>query len=334
MSELTEAQKRDQMELTMSLKRLHIPNVTFGFIVRRISGQGRGVFATMAIPRGACLMAEEALFSVDDVQEPYSRYNKVTIKRGASDNPQFQDLVCTANPPTDESRFETNNFEMGEDRDGGKTYGIFFQASRFNHSCVPNAYFAWNAELDNGQGRLTIYAIRDIRASEEILINYRIKDCYKLKDARQAKLNDKYGFVCNCQACRRQPGHQLGVKSDERRGRMQALQTKIDRNRDLNTPSERQVKRENINKLIDNLKQEGLIYPKLADALDELGKLAHKELRVARTQSAMSVTAYISDCHNSALQIAREKLDLDVRCNGSKSPVVMEALEFIRNLDH
>ena len=48
----------------------------------------------------------------------------------------------------------------------------------------------------------------------------------------------------------------------------------------------------------------------------------------------MSVTAYISDCHNSALQIAREKLDLDVRCNGSKSPVVMEALEFIRNLDH
>ena len=333
MSQLTEAEKHDQMELNMSLQRLHIPNVTFRSIVRRTPGKGRGVFATMAIPRGAFLMAEEVLFSVDDVQEPLSRYNKVTIKRGASEFPQFQDLVCTANPPSDESRFETNNFEMGIDRNGGKTYGIFFQASRFNHSCIPNAYFAWNPELDNGQGRLTIYAIQDIHASEEILINYRTKDCYKLKDARQAELNNHYGFVCDCPACRRQPGQQFGAKSDERRRRMQTLQAKIDRNWDLDTPSGREAKREIINKLIENLKQEGFIYPQLADALDELGKLA-KELSVARAPNAMCAAAYATDCRNSALQIAREKLDLDVRCTGFNSPVFMEALKFIRDLDH
>ena len=51
---------------------------------------------------------------------------------------------------------------------------------------------------------------------------------------------------------------------------MQTLQTEIDRNWDPNTPSKREAKCDNINKLIDNLKQEGLIYPQLADALDEL----------------------------------------------------------------
>ena len=334
MSQLTEAEKRDEMELNMSLERLRIPNVTFGFIVRQILGKGRGVFATMAIPRGACLVAEEVLFSVDDVQEPLSRYNRVTIKRGASDFPHFQTLVSKADPPSDESRFETNNFQMGKDRRGGQTCGIFFQASRFNHSCVPNAYFAWNPELNNGQGQLTVYAIQDIYPSQEILINYRTEDCYKLKDARQAELNNHYGFICDCPACLRQPGHQFGAKSDERRGRMQTLQTKIERNWDLDTPSKRVAMRENINKLIDNLKQEGLIYPQLADALGELGNLAKKELSVARAPGAMSAATYATDCHKSALHIAREKLDLDVRCNGSKSPVVVEALKFIRNLDH
>ena len=334
MSQLSEAEKRDEMELNMSLERLRIPNVTFGSIVRQIPGKGRGVFATMAIPRGACLMAEEVLFSVDDVQEPLSRYNRVTIKRGASDFPQFQTLVSKADPPSDESRFETNNFQMGKDRRGGQTCGIFFQASRFNHSCVPNAYFAWNPELNNGQGQLTIYAIQDIYPYEEILVNYRTEDCYKLKDARQIELDNHYGFICNCPACQRQSGQQFGAKSDERRGRMQTLQTKIDHNWNLDTPSKRVAMRENINKLIDNLKQEGLIYPQLADALGELGNLAKKELSVARAPGAMSAATYATDCHKSALRIAREKLDLDVRCNGSKSPVVMEALEFIRNLDH
>ena len=45
----------------------------------------------------------------------------------------------------------------------------------------------------------------------------------------------------------------------------------------------------------------------------------------------MSAAAYLSDFRESALQIAREKLDLDVRHNGSKFPVVRNALEFIRD---
>ena len=162
MSQLTAAESRDQMELKMSLQRLHIPNVTFGTTTTQIQGKGLGVIATMQIPRGALLLAEEALFSVSNVLEPLSRSNQRSIRAQAPQFPQFQTLVSKADPPNDETRFETNDFDMGTDWKGGKTRGIFLQASRFNHSCVPNAYFVWNPELNNGQGLLTIYAIHDI----------------------------------------------------------------------------------------------------------------------------------------------------------------------------
>ncbi|KAK0515283.1 hypothetical protein JMJ35_002662 [Cladonia borealis] len=318
----------------MSLQRLHIPNVTFGTTTTQIPRKGLDLIATMHISRGALLLAETALFSVSNVLEPFSRSNQRSISAQAPQFPQFQTLVSKADPPTDESRFETNNFDMGTDWNGGKTRGIFFQASRFNHSCVPNAYFVWNPELNKGQGLLTIYAIQDIDPYHEILVNYRIDDWYKLKDACQAGLNDAYGFLCDCVACQRQPGHQFGAKSDARRQRMQALKTQIDdRNWNLNTPRGREAKRQNINKLIDNIRQEGLICPALAEALDELGKLAKDELGVAKAANAMSAAAYVRDCREIALQIAREKLDLDVCCNGSQSPVVMAALEFIWDLD-
>ena len=334
MSQMTGAEIRDQMELNMSLERLHIPNVTFGTTTTQIHGKGLGVIATTHIPRGALLLAETALFCVSNCSKTLSRPNQRSIKAQAPQFPQFQALFSRADPATDESRFETNNFDMGKDRNGRKTRGIFVQASRFNHSCVPNACFAWNPELNNGQGQLTIYANQDIYPGDEILINYRTKDWAKPKYARQAKLQKHYGFDCDCPACQRQPGHQFCAKSDGRRRRMQSLTTQIDQdNWNLNTPSGREAKRQNINKLIDNIRQEGLIYPALADALDNLGKLAEEELSFAKDPNAMSASAYARDCHEIALQIAREKLDLDVRCNGSQSPVVMAALKCIRDLD-
>ena len=316
----------------MSLERLHIPNVASNFTIKQIPGKGRGIFAALAIPRGACLMAEAPLFYIDNVQEPLSRYNKRTLNRAISDHPQFRELFSTVKPPTDESRFDTNSFEMGE-FNGGKRCGIFFQASRFNHSCVPNAYFTWNPMLNNGQGLLTIYAIHDIDPDNEILVNYHIDDCYELKDARQAKLFDKYRFVCDCAACKRQPGHEFGAMSDERRERMQTLKTQMSsRNWNLNMPRGRGAKRQIIHKLIDNIRQEGLVCPVLAEALDELGWLAKDELGFAKAADSMSAAAYVRDCREIAFQIARAKLDLDVCCNGPISPVVMDALVFIRDL--
>ena len=336
MSGLTEAEEqRDLWELERSLERLCIPNISVGFKREQIPGKGDGIVATTNIQRGTPLTAETAIFSVDDVRDTLSPDNERAIRRHAraASNWQFRELVCTSDPPSDYSRFDTNNFKMGEDERGKRRCGIFIEASRFNHSCIPNAYFAWNPALNNSQGQLTIYAIQDIHAGERILISYRPKYCYKLRDACQAKLNKHYGFTCGCPACLRHPGHPFGAMSDGRRGRIRDLQIQIRDSRDLSTPDQREAKRDNINKLMDNLSQEGIVYPQLAEALDELGKLAYHELSVARGQRDMSAAAYESYCYNSALHIARDKLDLDACCTSSQSPVVMEALEFIRGLD-
>ena len=114
---------------------------------------------------------------------------------------------------------------------------------------------------------------------------------------------------------------------------MRTLEARIASSTNLNTPRARGAKREKINKLIHNLKQEGIIYPQLADALGKLEEITHKELSLARDQPNKSAAAYESFCYNSALQIARDKLDLDVCCTGFRSPAVMESLEFIRGLD-
>ena len=50
----------------------------------------------------------------------------------------------------------TNAIEMGK---GAAVYEI---TSRFNHSCVPNAFFTWNGRIQ----KETVHAIKDIAEGE------------------------------------------------------------------------------------------------------------------------------------------------------------------------
>lgn len=86
------------------------------------------------------------------------------------------------------SIFQTNCMEMG---DGA---AVFLHASRFNHSCVPNACFTWNVAI----GKETIHTMRDIEAGAEVTVSY--VDSEHDKRLRAWELRH-YGFVCGCEAC-------------------------------------------------------------------------------------------------------------------------------------
>ncbi|OAA38951.1 TPR domain protein [Beauveria brongniartii RCEF 3172] len=73
--------------------------------------------------------------------------------------------------------------------------GLFALFSRINHSCVPNAYWAFNAAIE----RLTVHAIRHIRVGEQITISY-IKDPIAPKQVRTFMLAP-WKFSCSCAAC-------------------------------------------------------------------------------------------------------------------------------------
>ncbi|KAF6825592.1 hypothetical protein CPLU01_10170 [Colletotrichum plurivorum] len=86
----------------------------------------------------------------------------------------------------------TNGLPLGADTSEG---GIFLEASRINHSCKHNAQNTWNSEL----GQITIHAIREIEAGEEITISYLAVSATYV--AAQAQLRSVFGFTCTCERC-------------------------------------------------------------------------------------------------------------------------------------
>ena len=174
--EMTPTSSQRHIEVEAALSRLDLPDRKFetDYRPQPVTGKGVGCVTTQAIPRGACLLSEQALFAV-----PKGRYREgyktQAINIGlkpltTSERKPFHDLHC---PPNAESRlqgiFEANNFEVD------KKLAIFPRASRFNHSCVPNAHFSWSRSL----GLLSVYATKDIGAGKEITVNYRLNYAFK-----------------------------------------------------------------------------------------------------------------------------------------------------------
>ena len=274
----------------------------------QIAGKGLGIQASIDIPRGTPLLTEEALFS----------------KRGNGAVPQlwaqhaaFVALFCPVapgSPTTPEKRFDANNFEMD-----GTEKGIFLKASRFNHSCRPNAFFTWNPR----SRRITINAILDIRTDDEICLNYIPNSFAKSRSERHRKLRH-YDFTCQCPACL--PDSEFGSASVERRKKMKALDANLNRNETVS--KQRFLDIDHFEFL---LKQEGLVYPQLADAYHSRASWYRVEMNSPTTAGATNLE-YRRFCRDSALQAARNQLDLDITANGHDSPVVDRTVEFIREI--
>ncbi len=96
----------------------------------------------------------------------------------------------------------------------GCTRAVFPTVARINHSCVPNAQGNFNAILEGGS--FTIHALRDIEGGDELTISY-LHDELALRQERQIKLKDLYGFRCECEIC---CAGQRGQRSQERRERL------------------------------------------------------------------------------------------------------------------
>ena len=246
-------------ELRLSLHRLNLlPNYANITLFERFdSFGGVGLKALRDIPFGTPIISEPALFS-----KPKGRDVTQTQARIRS----FQELFCPFPSDTANERFEANSFAMDKDRQDRRWHGIFIEASRFNHSCVPNAYFSWNS---NSQ-RLTVHAIEDIPEGGEIFVNYRAKDYDKTRDKRQEALSATYNFVCTCSACDQRPTPlNFGSKSEERRRQIHELQDFIDDKRNSRQTQVRRRVLDSIQASIELLDQVGLIYPQLADMYSE-----------------------------------------------------------------
>lgn len=197
--------------------------MTSYYETRESSNKGLGAFATKDIPRGTRLTWEEPLLVAKAgpngeslTQNTFKAYQAMSPSKGEAYDqlyyaPRLYDIYIT----------EVQKSTKGLSKDmmecvarvaatrASNSYGdgVYEFASRFNHSCTPNCN-----QSDTGDGRMAIYAVRDVKVGEELTASY--ADIDQPREARQRHL-DHYGFVCDCSAC--DLATVEGRLSDERR---------------------------------------------------------------------------------------------------------------------
>ncbi|OAL57290.1 hypothetical protein IQ07DRAFT_582499 [Pyrenochaeta sp. DS3sAY3a] len=260
-------------------------------------GEGLGCFSTASIPAGTLILTETPLFHV---REPRTNSSVITAFSCLTSSQQEQYLTLHAlDSKTRGVALIVDIFNANAWQTGSCT-SILPLAARFNHSCIPNASFAWNSRLS----QITVHAIVAIPANTQINLSYELP--YQTISSRREKLS-AYGFVCSCIAC------ECGaVASDIRRARMVVLDARIRVGR-------KQIWRSGVPKaaleLVKLLKEEGLVG-------EALGLAYHEAAAGWKRHGRLDL----------AVRYALKELDICVMCYGMNSPYVDTTTVFLREL--
>jgi hypothetical protein len=163
------------------------------------SGQlGVGAFSTRTLYRGDLILVEKPLYTVPEDATP----PEVMLAVGRLTEEERATLAELYNAFTDghltnmpfAGIHQTNAFASGKDESI-----LCLQASRFNHSCSPNARYSWHTQSET----FRIYALREIAVGEEILVSYiSSRNVYGSdRNERRERLKSKFNFLCACAAC-------------------------------------------------------------------------------------------------------------------------------------
>ena len=169
---------------------------------------GKGAFASRDIRRGDLILSEKRIFDIPTnlpqpriqmyIEAAVQNLSPADLDGYLSLHNSHSECSCSLGPLL--GIFNTNGFAVSDDESPG---GIFLRASRFNHSCSPNAKFSFNSKT----GMVQFYALGTIPCGEEIFITYidretlgrRLYVCPR--QTRQATLRTRYHFTCACPAC-------------------------------------------------------------------------------------------------------------------------------------
>ncbi|KAF8448637.1 hypothetical protein BDZ91DRAFT_751801 [Kalaharituber pfeilii] len=172
--------------------------------------KGYGMVASAAIPQGTLLLSEVPLFtfpsntvqleSLSDQASLNTFITRAVHKLPKAKQNAFLGLHnAQVKPYSTLPPFlgicGTNCFGLGV---RAVESGVFEECSRFNHSCIPNANHTWNLK----SREMEIRAIKDIEQGAEITICYlSTKESFQPHRVRQAILQQRYRFLCNCPGC-------------------------------------------------------------------------------------------------------------------------------------
>ena len=194
--------------LESDLAKLHLHDDSdssfFGIYTAAASQKGKGAFTSRDIQRGDLILSERPIFSTPtmtslnvsfmyiSIEAAVRKLSPVHLNGYLSLQNSHDKCSCFRSPLL--GIFGTNSFTVSE-----SDSVICLRASRFNHSCSPNAHY----RIDSSTGELHFIALRAITRGEEISISYigRRTLYGSPRRSRQAILRPTYHFTCSCSVC-------------------------------------------------------------------------------------------------------------------------------------
>jgi hypothetical protein len=167
------------------------------YILTPIPGKGQGLIAVQDISKGTRILSEKPLFRIPRFGLEQQAIEKAIASKLnlLSQDDQRTFLSLHNNTPSASYLLagiaKTNALPLGTNASEG---GLFPEASRINHACLPNCQHTWNDNI----GEETIHAVRRICKGEEITISYADIGTF---ESRRRGLKTSFGFDCTCELC-------------------------------------------------------------------------------------------------------------------------------------
>ncbi|KJA18991.1 hypothetical protein HYPSUDRAFT_168621 [Hypholoma sublateritium FD-334 SS-4] len=166
---------------------------------------GKGVFATREFKAGDVILREKPVLTVKAKHFDEAHVHVETALRNMSPedlagflslhNEHTRSCCADSLPRRASGIYKSNALMLNPD-----VAGVGLRASRFNHSCAPNACHALNPITN----KLEMRALDPIREGEEIFITYNSSEITPQtpREKRQAELRKRYHFTCACSMCK------------------------------------------------------------------------------------------------------------------------------------
>ncbi|KAJ7740915.1 hypothetical protein DFH07DRAFT_838420 [Mycena maculata] len=181
-----------------------------GYKIKDTVFMGKGAFATRNFHRGDRILAEKPMISLpepSDFKEGYQAILSAVERLSPKDLLRFLSLHNGYSAKGGNIFIEIYRTNVLPD-------GLCDDASRFNHSCLPNARYSFHGD----SGRYRIFAFTDIAIGQEIRVSYlSSRNVYgSTRDERRVRILAKLNFTCLCDACSLE-GVTLKASDDRRR---------------------------------------------------------------------------------------------------------------------
>lgn len=176
------------------------------FEIQDIAGKGKGLVASVDIPKGARILTESPFFRVDERMDESSldQYVRTELNNNFPGKHALGGIFKTNALPC-----ETNS----------TICAAYPTISRINHSCRHNSHSSWNFDTEQG----TVQAMMLIPEGEEITFCYGKSDLISFQ--RRSELSKSFGFTCTCPA-RSLSGTEM-EESNARRAQVKPLDAAI-----------------------------------------------------------------------------------------------------------